>query len=160
MWTGDGPKKTFEFQTHSLFCLPRHCWHQLSNARGDRPVRILNYNYLPVAMATFPEPHLLFNNPYENPGSLYGKDGEEFYAEAKMVTSEGAGRRGQGVFWRANFIPDMSAWDKLIPSFLPTGSDKAIMGGLTIPSGRGACFEPLPPPASAGTRPAIPSNSL
>src|SRR5262245_20833307 len=74
VWSGSGPKKTFEFQKHSLFCLPRHCWHQLSNARGDRPVRILNYNYLPVAMATFPEPQLLFNNPYENPGSLYGAD--------------------------------------------------------------------------------------
>jgi quercetin dioxygenase-like cupin family protein len=116
VWAGDGPRKTFEFQKHSLFCLPRHCWHELSNARGDRPVRVLNYNYLPVAMATFPEPQLLFNNPYEDPGRLYGKDGEEFYSEAKMVTStDGGGRRGQGVFWRANFIPDMSAWDKLVP---------------------------------------------
>src|SRR5262249_33667642 len=36
VWSGDGPKKTFEFGPRSLFCLPRHCWHQLSNARGDQ----------------------------------------------------------------------------------------------------------------------------
>jgi quercetin dioxygenase-like cupin family protein len=115
-WAGDGPKKTFEWGKSSLFCLPRHCWHQLSNARGDRPARILNYNYLPVAMSTFPEPKLLFNNPYELPELLYGKEGEDFYAEAKMVSSPGEGaRRGQGVYWRANFVPDMSAWDKLVP---------------------------------------------
>ena len=116
VWSGDGPKKTFEFQKHSLFCLPRHCWHQLSNARGDQPARILNYNYLPVAMSAYPEPHLLFNNPYERPELLYGKQGEEFYAEAKVATDPDApGRLGQGVFWSANFIPDMSAWDKLVP---------------------------------------------
>jgi oxalate decarboxylase/phosphoglucose isomerase-like protein (cupin superfamily) len=114
VWAGDGPRKTFEFQKHSLFCLPRHCWHQLSNARGDQPLRILNYNYLPVAMSAYPDPNLLFNNPFEEPELLYGKAGEEFYAEAKMVT-DAQGRRGQGTFWRANFIPDMYAWDKLVP---------------------------------------------
>ncbi len=117
VWAGDGAKKTFEWQKHSLFVLPRHCWHQLANARGDRPARILNYNYLPVAMSVIQEPKLIFNNPYEDASRLYGK-GEEFYSEAKMITgSDSGGRRGLGVFWRANFIPDMSAWDKLIPFY-------------------------------------------
>jgi quercetin dioxygenase-like cupin family protein len=117
VWSGDGPKKTFEWGKSSLFCLPRHCWHQLSNARGDRPARILNYNYLPVAMSTFPEPSLAFNNPHEMPELLYGREGEEFYAEAKMVTAGEGGPRSQRVSWHANFIPDMSAWDKLIPFY-------------------------------------------
>ena len=43
-------KKTFEWQTHSMFHLPRYSWHQLSNARGDKPARLLHYNYLPMAM--------------------------------------------------------------------------------------------------------------
>jgi hypothetical protein len=115
VWAGDGPKKTFEWGKSSLFCLPRHCWHQLSNARGDRPARILNYNYLPVALSTFPDPSLMFDNPFEMPELLYGKEGEEFYAEAKMVSGGEGLRRGQGVYWRANFVPDMSAWDKLVP---------------------------------------------
>src|SRR6266480_2937625 len=112
IWSGDGERKAFEWQKHSLFVLPRHCSHQLSNRRGDRPARLLNYNYLPVAMSVIPEPELLFDNPYTQPDRLYAK-GEDFYSEAKMVTgSDAGGRRGQGVFWRANFIPDMSAWDK------------------------------------------------
>jgi quercetin dioxygenase-like cupin family protein len=96
VWSGDGPKKTFEWGKSSLFCLPRHSWHQLSNARGDQPARVLNYNYLPAAMSTLPDPDLVFDNPYEKPELLYGKEGEEFY-----------------VYWRTNFVPDMSAWDKL-----------------------------------------------
>ncbi len=118
IWSGTGPKKTFEWGKSSLFCLPRHCWHQLSNARGDRPARILNYNYLPVAMSGIPDVDILFNNSYEKPELLYGKEGEEFYSEAKMITNDdGSGRRGAGVHWNANFIPDMSAWDKLVPFY-------------------------------------------
>jgi len=66
-------------------------------------------------MSGIPEPNVLFNNSFEKPELLYGK-GEDFYAEAKMVstTVDGA-RQGQGVYWSANFVPDMSAWDKLVP---------------------------------------------
>jgi len=113
VWAGNGPKKTFEWQKSSLFCIPRHSWHQFSNARGDRPARLLNYNYLPAAMSTVPSAALLINNRYEDPERLYGKEGEEFYAEAKAVHVEGA-RRGHQVIWRANFFPDMGAWDKLL----------------------------------------------
>src|ERR671926_200873 len=42
VWAGDGPKKSFEWQKSSLFCLPRHCWYTFSNTRGDRPARLLN----------------------------------------------------------------------------------------------------------------------
>jgi quercetin dioxygenase-like cupin family protein len=112
VWSGDGEKKTFEWGKSSLFCLPRHCWHQLSNARGDQPARLLNYNFLPVAMSTFPEASLAFNNPYEMPELIYGAEGEDFYAEAKAIHIEGA-TAGHQEIWRANFIPDMSAWEKL-----------------------------------------------
>jgi oxalate decarboxylase/phosphoglucose isomerase-like protein (cupin superfamily) len=116
VWAGDGPKKTFEWQKSSLFLLPRNCWHQFSNARGDQPARLLNYNHLPLAMSAVPDLGFQFKGPLEEPERLYGQD--EFYAEAKMVSSETpGGRRGQGVYWTANFIPDMSAWDKLVPFY-------------------------------------------
>jgi oxalate decarboxylase/phosphoglucose isomerase-like protein (cupin superfamily) len=113
VWAGDGPKQTFEWQKSSLFCLPRHCWHTFSNTRGDRPARLLNYNHLPVAMSVVQDPKQLLNNAYEDPDRLYGKTGSEFYAEAKAVDIPGA-RRGHQVIWRANFFPDMGAWDKLL----------------------------------------------
>jgi len=115
VWSGDGPKKTFEWQKSSLFIVPRNSWHQYSNARGDQPARILNYNHLPIALSSIPDLDFFFKGPIEEPELLYGT-GEEFYAEAKMVTTAvPGGRRGQGVSWHANFIPDMSAWDKLVP---------------------------------------------
>jgi len=114
VWAGDGPRQTFEWQKHSLFLLPRNCWHQFSNARGDRPARLLNYNHLPLAMSAVPDLDFQFRGPLEEPDRLYGK--EEFYAEAVMMTrTDAGGRRGQGVYWRANFIPNMNSWDKLVP---------------------------------------------
>ena len=55
--------RTFEWQKHSLFLLPRNYTHQLSNAQGDRPARLLHNNYLPVAMVGVPDPDFFFNNP-------------------------------------------------------------------------------------------------
>ena len=51
VWGADGRKKTFEWQKHSLFMLPYDCHHQFSNMQGDRPVRLLHYNYLPIALS-------------------------------------------------------------------------------------------------------------
>jgi oxalate decarboxylase/phosphoglucose isomerase-like protein (cupin superfamily) len=113
VWAGDGPKKTFEWQKSSLFCLPRHCWHTFSNTRGDRPARLLNYNHLPVAMSATPDPEFFLNSGYEDPARLYGEEDEDFYASAKAVDIPGA-QRGHQVIWRANFFPDMGAWDKLL----------------------------------------------
>jgi oxalate decarboxylase/phosphoglucose isomerase-like protein (cupin superfamily) len=135
VWSGDGPKKTFEFGPRSLFCLPRHCWHQLSNARGDQPVRLLNYNYLPPTMSTFPDPSLIFNNNIDAPELIYQN---EFYAEAKMITvDDGTGRRGAGVSWQANFVPDMGAWDKLVP-FWGRGAGGSVVR-ISFPRAEMAC---------------------
>lgn len=113
VWAGDGPRKTFEWQKSSLFILPRNCWHQFTNARGDRPARLLNYNHLPVALSVINDVSYFFGSKIEEPEVLYGTARDDFYAEAKMVTVEGAAR-GHQVIWRAHFIPDMSAWDKLL----------------------------------------------
>ena len=106
-----GTKKTFEWQDHSLFLIPGGHTHQFTNMRSDQTVRLLNYNYLPVAMSAMPNPDFFFNNPFEGPDSLAG-GGEEFYSEAKSVLSPdnyGVERN----YWQGNFFPDMQAWDKL-----------------------------------------------
>ncbi len=116
VWQDDGsPKRTFEWQKHSLFHLPRHAHHQFSNARGDAPALLLNYNYLPVAMSAVPEPDFFFNNPYARTAPLEF-EGNDFYSEAKMILEPGEGKwaRGRAV-WSGNFFPDMTAWDKLVP---------------------------------------------
>ncbi len=112
VWSEGGPKKTFEWQPHSMFLVPRHKFHQLSNAHGDRPVRLLFYSYLPMAMSAVPEADFFFNNPMTPaaPGA-----GEDYYSEAKMVRPADGGDAylGMRAYWYGNFFPDMQAWDRL-----------------------------------------------
>jgi len=54
-----GPWKTFEWQKYSMFLIPRNYRYQLSNSQGNKPVRLLHYNYLPLAMSIIPNSELL-----------------------------------------------------------------------------------------------------
>ena len=85
---GDSRRQTVEWQKHSIFLLERNRFHQFSNTRGDLPVRLLHYNYLPLAMSTIPDPAFFFNNPYDAPEV----EGREFYSEAKAVPRAEIGR--------------------------------------------------------------------
>ncbi|MBI4297760.1 MAG: cupin domain-containing protein [Chloroflexi bacterium] len=111
-------RKTCEWQERSLFVAPRQSFRQLSNARGDKPARLMSYNYLPLAMQAVRDPNFFFNNPYETAPSA-GKESEDFYSEAKAVWTESEeGRpsgRGNYYTWYGNFFPDMGAWSKLDP---------------------------------------------
>ncbi len=112
VWNGEGkPKKTFEWQKYSLFLLPNGHTRQFTNTQGDRPVRLLHYNYLPIAMSVVLDPQFFFNNPYEGPDSLSGSGGE-FYSEAKAARTS-TPLWGDGSIWYGNFFPDMRLWDKL-----------------------------------------------
>jgi oxalate decarboxylase/phosphoglucose isomerase-like protein (cupin superfamily) len=113
--TAEGGSRTFEWQKHSLFMLPRNSTHQFSNVRGDTPARLLHYNYLPTAMALVPDPGFFFNNPYSTSTLADG----EFYSEAKVTmpseeTKDVGLSRGMA-YWVGNFFPDMRAWDRLVP---------------------------------------------
>ena len=112
IWSERQPeRRTVEWQKHSMFLLPRNRFHQLGNTHGQTPVRLLHYNYLPLAMSTVPDPSFFFNNPYDPPLEEEGFDAE-FYAEAKSVGRQEV--RGRGRFlWLGNFFPDMRSWDKL-----------------------------------------------
>ena len=110
VWDDDGAKRSFEWQAHSMFLLPRYCSHQCSNTQGNRPVRLLHFNYLPLQMLGNPDPNFYFNNPYRDPRVL---GDEQTYSEAKIGTGEGP-HSGMG-YWIGNFFADMRAWDRLDP---------------------------------------------
>ena len=86
--------------------VPRNAWSQLSNMHGDRTVRLLHYNYMPLALSASPDPDFFFNNPYEEELTLQSAD---FYSEAQSTVNEdiaeGAARR---TLWLGNFFPDMA----------------------------------------------------
>lgn len=112
LWAGDGgEKKTFEWQPHSLFFIPRNYTYQLANAQGHQPARLLHYNYLPMAMSITPEPESFFNNPDAKPSvDMTGGEEHDVYSEAKFIQGSRGGRRGR---WVASFFPDLMAWDKV-----------------------------------------------
>ena len=105
--TEDSPPRTFEWQKHSLFMLPRGCRHQLSNASGTERALLLHYNYLPAAMDMNPDIEFFFGNDYR----LRRPTAGDLYAEARASTA--TSRRGVRNVWSGNFFPDMRAWDKL-----------------------------------------------
>ena len=112
IWAGDGPKKTFEWGTRSMFLLPCNTTYQLTNTSGTETVRLLHANGLPTAMAAIADPEFFLNNPYVNTSILYG-DEAEFFSEAKAMKSAARVRRGERQVWTGNFFPDLLAWDKL-----------------------------------------------
>ena len=58
VWAGQsGPKKSFEWQQHSLFLVPHNYHHQFSNMQGDKPVRLLHYSYLPITLSGVRDPN-------------------------------------------------------------------------------------------------------
>jgi hypothetical protein len=117
VWSDDAsPKKTFEWSTRSLFLIPRNNYCQLGNMDGNNPVRLLHYNFLPIAMSAVPEPDFFFNNPYVN-STVLQANGGEFYSEAAAEIIAGEGRFAESgrQIWKGNFFPDMQAWDKLVP---------------------------------------------
>jgi quercetin dioxygenase-like cupin family protein len=127
IWLEGKPKKTFEWQKHSMFLVPRGHHHQHVNAQGNRPARLLHYNYLPIAMEIVPDPRFYFQSGYRDERLVYGQNGE-FYSEAKAV-QQSPDHAGIEVYWRGNFFPDMKAWDKLVPH------KKRGAGGHTVRMG-------------------------
>jgi hypothetical protein len=118
IWAGPGKaKKTFEWETRSLFLLPHHHTYQLTNTQGARPARLLHVNYLPTAMQALGDPKFYFNSSYEDPARLSG-DGDAGYGEAKALRLAQPHRVPGGgeirEIWFGNFFPDMAAWDKLV----------------------------------------------
>ena len=96
-----------------MFLVPRGHTHQLSNAQGDLPVRLLHYNCLPLVMATLADPEFYFNNARDEQDRL-GESNGEFYTPAIAAQiSDATLAFGVRDIWFGNFFPDMRAWDKL-----------------------------------------------
>jgi oxalate decarboxylase/phosphoglucose isomerase-like protein (cupin superfamily) len=115
IWSGnDNPRKTFEWQKHSMFMIPHNCSYHLSNMQGDKPVRLLHYSYMPLILSGIRDPDFLFNNPYQPPDFINDQE-TDFYSQAVMI-KDGTSPFNPSVkksYWYGNFFPDMKLWDKL-----------------------------------------------
>jgi len=149
LWANDGShERTFEWSDHAMFRLPRDCWTQLSNMRGDKAVRLLHFNFLPVGMAANPDPDFFINNPYDNPG-LLGEPGEETFSKAKEVHVAEGFYPSKGVmyyYWSGNFFPDMKEWKDLTPLFGRGGGGRTVY--VVYPKSKMTCHMSVFPSGS------------
>jgi oxalate decarboxylase/phosphoglucose isomerase-like protein (cupin superfamily) len=109
-----GSSAAFEWAESSLFVVPRNTVREFSNLRGDRPARLLHYNFLPLAMSVVPEAGFFLGDAVARVPEGVGLD--TAYDEAQRVEA-GSGLKwigsGKDTYWLGNFFPDLRAWDKL-----------------------------------------------
>jgi mannose-6-phosphate isomerase-like protein (cupin superfamily) len=116
----------FEWNERALFMVPPNHYRQFSNLTGDRPVRLLHYTYLPLAMSIVPDPDFFFDNPF-TPAPMSASA----YSEAKLIDGGAglrwiSGRNGGVAYWFGNLFPDMSRWTRL------DSNAKRGAGGRTV----------------------------
>lgn len=108
---------TFEWSDRSLFRVPPHKCRQFANLRGDEPVRLLHYTYLPLAMSVVADPDFFLANDYRGDSLGAEKLRLAFSEPTHQPAGEGLrwiNGKGNGVaYWYGNIFPDMSEWDRL-----------------------------------------------
>ena len=97
VWTGDGPKRTFEWKQGSLFAAPLNAWHQLFNGSGTEPARYLAVTTAPPTMRLFKDDDFIFNNDFAFSKRFKGED--DYFS--------GNGTLYSGRVWDASFIPNV-----------------------------------------------------
>ena len=106
--------RDFEWSERSAFVVPRNAWVELRNM-SDKPVRLLHFNYIPLAMTVINDPDFFFNNTQVTVSPIDDSD-QNFFSEAKDVEKDFGSAWGKvgGKVWKGNFWPDLLAWDKLV----------------------------------------------
>ncbi|MDA1189896.1 MAG: cupin domain-containing protein, partial [Chloroflexi bacterium] len=108
VWTDENKKHTFEWGPRALFLIPQGVHRSFSNARGDQPAKLAANNYLPMAMAMFPDPKFFYSNSFADPNLLEVHEGDAYSVATR---TEG----GRGATWKGNFFTDLGGWDGLVP---------------------------------------------
>jgi mannose-6-phosphate isomerase-like protein (cupin superfamily) len=111
IWSGERPKRVFEWQKHSFFLLPANYTYQLSNMRGSEPARLLHCSGLPTAMAAIPDPEFYFQSAAVDLSVLYGTDEGQPYSKIQVITD--TRYKNPREVWIGNFFSDMLAWYRL-----------------------------------------------
>lgn len=122
-----GGSRVVEWHEHSLILLHRGWQYTHGNADGRRRARLLNFNYLPIAMSVLPDTGFLFNPP-ESVAKVLS---ESRYGAPQMGESDRLSRTfGKRTFWYGDFFPDMSAWDSLEANVKRGAGGKTVFMGF------------------------------
>lgn len=99
VWNDGSPKQTFNWQEGSLFSPPLNCWHQISNAQPDKPVRLFVVSGAPTFMNLFHNTDFSFNNNFVF-NDRYSGASNYFSDTGKLMDIIGP-------VWESNFIKDV-----------------------------------------------------
>lgn len=102
VWTGNGPKQTFEWGEGSLFAIPLNAHYQHFNGSGTESVRYLAVTNAPRVMNFFESSDFVFQCDYPFP-ERYNGNADYFNGEGTLV----------GMVWNTNFVPDVRRFELL-----------------------------------------------
>ncbi len=107
-WTGKpGQKWTFEWNEQSMFALPANIGYQHFNGDAHKPARLFAKTTLHSLFQYFKDRKFIFENDF-----VFEDVEKDFYsAEAKIYRG---GPPDYVIFWAANFVPDVRAFDKMV----------------------------------------------
>lgn len=112
---GEGDtQQTFEWGPHSLFIVPYNVPYRLINSSDREPARLVAETGLPLLVEQIRDDKLVFGLD-DDQWRRY-LDEEYYSADGKIHTEYNKGHfkaKDYPVYWEANFIPDISKFDKL-----------------------------------------------
>ncbi len=100
----DGSKRSFEWQTSSLFAIPLNARYRHFNASGTRRARFAAVTDLPVMLNLFRNEPFIFDNPYTFPERA---GAEQHYRGDGTFVPMRPGRH----MWETNFVPDLRTFE-------------------------------------------------
>lgn len=111
---GEGDNQTtFEWGNNACFLIPKNTPYYHINASDESSARLVSQTTLPLLLTLTQSPEFIFNSEYD---FWSGPQNDDFYSgEGEMGTMyEGKyGDAGAPVTWDANFVPDITTFDKL-----------------------------------------------
>jgi len=102
IWNKTGIRRTFEWQTGSLFAIPLNTNHRLHNGSGQAPARLLGVTTAPLLMNLLHSPEFIFNCPFDFTDRFHGED-DYFSREGTLYARPDSSQK----IWETNFVSDL-----------------------------------------------------
>lgn len=102
VWNTAGHRRTFEWQTGSLFAVPLNTSHRLHNGSGQEPARLLAVTTAPLLMNLLRNEQFIFNCPFDFTDRFKGED--DYFSKAGTLYARPDSSQK---IWETNFVADL-----------------------------------------------------
>jgi mannose-6-phosphate isomerase-like protein (cupin superfamily) len=102
VWNRAGTRRTFEWQTGSLFAVPLNAHHRLHNGSGQEAARLLAVTTAPLLMNLLRHPDFVFNCPFDFTDRFKGED-DYFSREGTLYKRADSSQK----ILETNFVADL-----------------------------------------------------